>query len=113
MPLRNPCIEYLPRDCERFVLCVLESKGYIILSRDAQGYDILATHPASPYLYFIEVKHGSRAVLSPRQRELKERIDFIRHKHDKNIKYVVCHFDDEGRLIGDSECKKLLRGYLP
>jgi len=58
------------------------------------------------------VKCGSRAKPSPVQREFKEWIDEAR-KRGQNAKYVLCQFDDRGRLIGDSECKKLLSGYLP
>jgi len=112
----NPCINYLSADCEEFVRCVLRSKGYKIEPHSEKGgyigYDILAYYPSGVYLYFIEVKCGGGTKPSSVQREFKEWIDEAR-KRGKDVKYVLCQFDDRGKLMGDSECKKLLSGYLP
>lgn len=114
--LYNPCISYLPAHCNEFVLCVLRSKGYEIEPHSYdemhRGYDIVAYHPNGVYLYFIEVKCGPGTGLSDTQGRFKEWVDKAT-KRGKDVKYVVCQFDDRGRLIGDNECKKLLRGYLP
>jgi len=111
----NPCARYLPGDCEGFVLCVLQMKGYEIiehsLEKNVEGCDIVARYPGGVYLYFIEVKCGPRARLSPRQRELKTVVDALRELGE-NFKYVVCQFDDRGRLLGDVECRKLLKPYI-
>ena len=111
--MRNPCSRYLQnRDCEEFVLCVLRQKGYEIIEYDAHGYDILARYPGGLYDYYIEVKCGLEARLSEFQKLYRMAIKEIAPKVGYNARYVICHFDDDGTLIGDEACRRLLRGYI-
>ncbi len=104
----NPCIRYLIGrylDCENYVAYVLELKGYVILERDAHGYDILAYD--GHYKYYIEVKEGRGARLSTTQRRYREYVR-ARRRFGSREMYVICHFDDDGSLIGD---EKYVNGY--
>ena len=93
--------------CQEFVLCVLRLKGYEILEYDVEGYDILAHYPGGLYDYYIEVKCGPSAELSPTQEDKRNEV-----MHMPNARYVVCQFDDNGNLIEDEMCERLLGRYL-
>ena len=108
----NPCTHFLPWDCENFVRCVLELKGYDILEYDEWGYDIRARYPGGVYDYYIEVKCGPGARLSPFQREFRDSVIMAREEFDIPVKFVLCQFDDKGNLIADNECRRLLRPYI-
>jgi hypothetical protein len=116
----DPCERYLKvkHDCEGYVECVLRSKGFKIVAVDRHGYDIEAYYPSGMYYYFIEVKCGPAAKLSTYQRYFKTAVEVAREVGfnvltDKGLelepKFVTCQFDDKYRLIGDENCKKLLR----
>jgi hypothetical protein len=116
----DSCEYYLRvrHNCESYVECVLRSKGYRIISRDQHGYDIEAYYPGGLYLYYIEVKCGPGATLSSYQSQFKMMIETTREEgirlptdegRELEPKFVLCKFDDKYRLIGDENCKKLLR----
>ncbi len=94
-------------------MCVLQQKGYRILEFDQWGgYDIRATYPGGVYDYYIEVKCGPKARLSPFQKGFRNVTNWARGGElGIPVKYVVCQFDDYMRLMGGMRSvKKLLRG---
>lgn len=106
------------RDCEGYVECILRSKGFKIVAKDQHGYDFEAYYPAGMYYYFIEVKCGPSAKLSRFQRMFKAIVESAREEQIPKVtdkgrelipKYVVCQFDDNMTLMGDADCKRLLR----
>ena len=117
--MSTSCEGYLYlHNCERYVECILTSKGFKIVAKDQHGYDFEAYYPAGMYYYFIEVKCGPSAKLSRFQRMFKAGVEAAREVQfnvvtDKGRelipKYVVCQFDDNYRLMGDEDCKRLLR----
>lgn len=105
----NPCVGLKPL-CEKYVECILRLKGFVIEKSDAQGYDILARSPTGKR-YYIEVKCGRGARLSPFQRMTRDRIERLKAM-GFNVEYVVCQFDDDGSLIRDQKCLELLKPYV-
>ena len=70
------------------------------------------------YYFLIEVKCGPSAGLSSFQRLTKSRVQVAREEkfyvpfedgRELIPKYVVCQFDDNMTLMGDADCKRLLR----
>jgi len=117
--MRDPCESYLMKmhDCEKYVECVLRSKGFKIIARDQHGYDVEAYYPSGMYYYFIEVKCGPRAKLSSYQRRFKSAVEIAREvgfnfTTDKGLelipKFVLCQFNDKYRLIADQSVRSSL-----
>jgi hypothetical protein len=116
--MASSCEYYLrvKHDCEKYVECVLRSKGFRIVAVDQHGYDIEAYYPAGTYYYYIEVKCGLGARLSRYQQYFREAVEAASEVVDiiteRGIrltpKYVVCQFDDHYRLVGDLNCSRLL-----